>query len=321
MSGGLLRSSWRRARARPGSPLLAILGVALGVAVVLGIDLANAASLRAMELSVERAAGRATHAIVGSPAVPVETLRQLRVDLGVRAAAPVVERDVALADSSEVLRLLGLDPFAEAPFRPYLAGADTGFAVDLDRFLGAPNAVLLGRETAERLELAVGDRFDLRIGPDRMPVQLVGTLEPRDGFDEELLRGLMIADVATAQALLGMPEALTRIDLRLAQGSAGEQVRARLESALAPGLRIEATSSRAGTLDRLTRGFRLNLEALSRLALVVGAFLVYNALSFSVVERREEFGLLRTLGATRGQVLRLVLVEAGALAACGVGLG
>ena len=318
----LAQSSLRRARARPGSPLLAVLGVALGVAVVLGIDLANAAALRAMQMSVARVAGNATHGIVGSGSIDADLLRRVRVELGEREAAPVVERDVALADRpGEVLRLLGLDPFCEAPFRPYLGGANSGFAVDLDRFLTTPGAVLLGAETAARLGVDVGGSFDLRIGADRRTATLVGTLEGRDDFDREVLRGLLIADIGTAQALIGEPDRLTRIDLRLPPGSAGAQRVARLEAALGPSVRIEASSERAGTLERLTRGFRLNLEALARLALVVGAFLVYNALSFSVVERREEFGLLRTLGATRSQITRQVLLEATVTATLGVTLG
>lgn len=329
----LLASAARHARNRPGGALLAVLGVALGVAVVLGIDLANAASLRAMELSVERAAGRATHAVVGSPHVGEDRLARLRVDLGLRAAAPVVEADVALARADgpamgagaaaprTVLRLLGIDPFCEAPFRPYLASGESGFAVDLDRFLGTPGAVLLGADTAARLGVAVGGELDLRVGPERRTVELVGVLEPRDGFDAELLSGLVLCDVATAQELLGLEGRLTRIDLLLAASAAGEAQRAAIEALLGPGERVEATGARVGTLARLTRGFRLNLQALALLALVVGGFLVFNALSFAVVERREELGLLRTLGATRGQVSRAVLAETAILAALGVALG
>lgn len=321
----LLASAWRRARTRPGSPLLAVVGVALGVAVVLGIDLANAAALRAMELSVERAAGRATHSIVGSPDVAVARLRAVRVEAGVRSAAPVLERDVAVVEGdgapARILTLLGLDPFCEAPFRPYLSGAESGFAVDLDRFLGEPGAVLLGAPTAERLDLRPGDTLTLRVGADRRTATVVGLLEPRDGFDRELLDGLMIADIASAQELLGSEGRLTRIDLVLSADAAGEAQLAAIEARLGPGERIEATGARVGTLARLTRGFRLNLQALSLLALVVGGFLVFNALSFAVVERREELGLARTLGATRGQVSRAVAAESTLLATAGVALG
>jgi putative ABC transport system permease protein len=75
----------------------------------------------------------------------------------------------------------------------------------------------------------------------------------------------------------------------------------------------------------MTAAFRLNLSALSLLALVVGMFLIYNTVTFSVVQRRPVFGILRSLGVTGDQLFRLIVGEAfffslvGAL--LGVGLG
>ncbi len=73
----------------------------------------------------------------------------------------------------------------------------------------------------------------------------------------------------------------------------------------------------------MTAAFELNLQALSLLALVVGVFLIYNTVSFSVVQRRATLGILRSLGATRRQVFGLILGEALALGLVGTifGLG
>jgi len=75
----------------------------------------------------------------------------------------------------------------------------------------------------------------------------------------------------------------------------------------------------------MTAAFRLNLLALSLLALVVGLFLIYNTMTFSVVQRRPLFGTLRSLGVTRREVFALVIGEAllvGSLGAIlGLGLG
>ena len=60
----------------------------------------------------------------------------------------------------------------------------------------------------------------------------------------------------------------------------------------------------------MTPAFSLNLTALSLLALVVGLFLIYNTMTFSVVQRRPVFGTLRSLGATRNEVFSLILIEA-----------
>src|SRR5690606_2928506 len=74
-------------------------------------------------------------------------------------------------------------------------------------------------------------------------------------------------------------------------------------------------------MTEMTRAFQLNLNALSLLALIVGAFLIYNTMTFSVVQRRPLIGTLRTLGVTRREVFALVLGEALLIGAAGTALG
>jgi putative ABC transport system permease protein len=121
----LLKTSLRYLLKHPWQVGLAILGVALGVAVVVSIDLANASASRAFGLSTETVAGRATHQIVGGPNGLDEAIyRRLRVELGMRASAPLVEGYAAAPDHPGLtLHILGIDLPAEAPFRPYLASA------------------------------------------------------------------------------------------------------------------------------------------------------------------------------------------------------
>lgn len=118
----LLKTGLRYLLRRPLQSILCILGVALGVAMVIAIDLANGSAARAFELSTETVAGRATHQIVGSGAGLDEAVyRRLKVELGVREAAPVVESyAIAVELDQQPLRVLGVDAFAEAPFRSYL---------------------------------------------------------------------------------------------------------------------------------------------------------------------------------------------------------
>ena len=96
-----------------------ILGIALGVAVVVAVDLANRSALAAFELSTEAITGRATHRVLGGPAgLDAADYRRLRLDGRQRDAAPVVEglvRMPVLGGAS--FTLMGVDPLAEAPFR------------------------------------------------------------------------------------------------------------------------------------------------------------------------------------------------------------
>ena len=90
---------------------------------------------------------------------------------------------------------------------------------------------------------------------------------------------------------------------------------------LPAGARVAPASEQASTVGQLTDAFQLNLTALSLLALVVGMFLIYNTVMFSVVQRRAVIGTLRLLGATGRQVFALVLLETAAASAVGTLLG
>jgi putative ABC transport system permease protein len=90
---------------------------------------------------------------------------------------------------------------------------------------------------------------------------------------------------------------------------------------LPPSAEIVVASASARALSDLSRGFSVNLTALSLLALFVGVFLVYNTMSFSVVQRRPLIGALRALGVTRREVWVMVMTEALLLGALATAVG
>ncbi len=99
----------------------------------------------------------------------------------------------------------------------------------------------------------------------------------------------------------------------------------RVRQSLPAGVQVQPASSQAEALATMTAAFRLNLTALSLLALVVGVFLIYNTVTFAVVQRRRVLGTYRALGVTRQEVFRVVLGEALVVGlvgtAVGIGLG
>ncbi len=336
------RASRRYHLRHPAQFGLALAGVALGVAVVVAIDLANESARRAFVVATDATAGAATDQITGDSNGFDEALfARLRAGTdeipGWRAAAPVVEDFVVLAPpagaaaaapadggsisrSAPVLRLLGLDPWSEAPFRGYLRGA-LAAGKDLTRFLTTPGAALLESSTAERLGLEIGDSLAVQVGARRERLILVGTLQPADAGAREALSNLALVDIATAQEILDLPGQLTRIDLALPEGEAGERARREIAALLPPGVHLARSSARPEALEQMTRAFRFNLRALSLLALLCGTFLIYNTMTFSVVQRRELFGRLRALGVRRGEILTVVLTEAAVLGIVGSALG
>ncbi|MBM3451241.1 MAG: ABC transporter permease, partial [Armatimonadetes bacterium] len=166
-----------------------------------------------------------------------------------------------------------------------------------------------------------GDPLPVRAGSATRDAVVIGTLAGEDERSRRAIDNLLIADIAAAQELLGSAGRLTRIDVRAPEGATAEPFLARLRTALPPQLQLVPAASRAGAIEQMTAAFRLNLTALSLLALVVGMFLIYNTMTFSVVQRRTLIGTLRAIGVTRPQVFGVVLVEAAVIGAIGTMLG
>jgi len=347
ISGQLARLAVRQLQSHPWQLGLAILGIALGVAVAVSIDLANGSALRAFGLATEAVSGKATHQIIGGPSgLPDELYRRLRVELGVRRAAPVVEGDVAVfaepagspASSSvgyemaigragRSLHLLGIDPFVDAEFRPYLDADERRESRARDALsrvsdlVGRPGTALIAASTARELGLAIGRELVIEVSGHRRPLTIVGLLQPADPASARALDGILVTDITTAQETLDAVGRLSRVDLIVADDAPGRALLTRVAVALPPGADLVAAGSTAGATARMILAFQWNLTALSLLALVVGMFLIYQTMTFSVVQRRPLIGSLRAVGVTRGEIFVLVMSEALVIGIAGTVLG
>jgi putative ABC transport system permease protein len=306
------------------------LGIALGVAVMVSIDIANASAARAFDLSTSAITGRATHSIVaGDQGVDELLYVKLRTDPQWRdtlESAPLVIAHTVSPQLGKIpFTLLGIDPFAEVPFRSYLV---TGQETQLDlitSLLTVPGSILLSASTAQRYGLqpcspaALNDscRLELSINGRTQETYLVGLLEPPNDFSRRALDTLILTDISTAQSFSGTRGKLTQIDLILPDHFDSNV----LSKALPAGTLLVTSEIRNSQVGEMTAAFQINLTALSLLALLVGIFLIYNAMTFSVVQRRSLFGTLRTIGYTREQVFGMVLGEAALVGALGSGLG
>jgi putative ABC transport system permease protein len=313
----LLLTGLRDLVRRPLHTGLMVLGVALGVAVVIAIDLANESARRGFLRSTEAVTGRATHQVLGGPTgLPQEVLARIRVEAGLRASAPVVDGfAVALDLDRQPLRLLGIDPFSEVTFRSHLGGGSFG-QHGLASFFTNARAVFVGSSLAERHRLRLGSPLRLRVQDRIETLEVAGIVHASNAGEAAALEGLLLMDVGAAQRLLRLGDRVSRIDLIATDAEA-----ARVAALLPPGARISPANDRAATVAQLADAFSLNLTALSLLALVVGMFLIYNTVMFSVVQRRAVIGTLRLLGVTGGQVMALVLLETAAASAVGAAIG
>jgi putative ABC transport system permease protein len=309
----LLRFVWRTLRRNAWQTILMVIGIMLGVAVVVAIDLANASASRAFDLSTNMVVGRATHQIVGGPTGVDESLYvDLRRQATGAPAAPVMVEYVSSPElNGRPLQLIGVDPFADAPFRNYFSSESNAFpSIDqgFTAFFTVPGSLFISSDLAQQAGLQQGDTLRLNIAGGLKEVSIGGLLQPADRLSRRALEGMLLADVATVQELSGRLGKLDRIDLIL--GETAEPIKSQIESRLPPGVQIVAVAARSDALKQMTAAFRTNLVALSLLALVVGLFLIYNTMTFSVVQRRPLFGSLRALGVTRLELFLMILFEA-----------
>jgi putative ABC transport system permease protein len=313
MNPWLFRLPLSHLREYPGRTFLSILGIALGTAVYLSISLAAASALKSFQAGVTAVAGQA-HWRLQSPGAPLEEslfARLYRLP-EVKAAAPVVESVLELAGPKPgPVLLLGIDPFAEASFRNYefQEGRKNGpgpAPENLVAFLTRPGSVLVSEPLAARLKLKPGDALPVMAGPVRHQLQVLGTFRTAGGL-YPLDGAVLLMDVSYAQELLDRLGRLDYIDLLAAGEEAG--LPGRLAPVLPPGVEVVRPGAQGRQMEGLVASYRLNLTVLSAIALFVGMFLVYQSVTLSVVRRRREIGLLRTLGMGQGQVLLLFLAE------------
>lgn len=300
------RALWRDARRHPWQWILAVLGVAIGVAVVVAVDIANHSASRAFALSLEAVSGSATHQVepVGPGGIDEAVFTRLRLN-GIRPSAPVVEGHVRI--EGETFPLLGLDPLSEAPFRAHVSQV---LDADVRGLMVRSDALALSERLARRL--GVGDGDVLRVMAPGGPAALVVRALIEGGAPG--LDGVLLADIATAQSVLGRAGRLDRIDLILPESV---EPGFALRGLLPEGVRVVEVGARERSARQLTRAFHINLSAMSLLALLVGGFLIYNTLMFAVLRRRPLLSALRALGVTRAGVFRLVMAEAAVLALLG----
>jgi len=309
---------WRQ---HPWQALLPAMGIAIGVAAVLAVDLGTRSTVDTFQDTLSQLEGRATQVVrPGSVPLDPRLATELAGIRGVGAAAPVLE---CIGLHEEPLRIYGIDPLAENGIRALsiddLDGGNSrhGFSELSARLLSEPGTVLLSTPYMQRRRVAVGDTLHIAVGSQKRQIVVLGAL-PREVAGMKVPDNLAICDLATAQELSGRRD-VDRIDLMitgLPRRPILHEIRTRLGEA-----RLTAPGGRRAQLERILGPLQMNLRALSYLALFVSLFLIYNSMVIAVLRRRPTIGIVRCLGASPRSVLGAWLLEALAVGAIGTAAG
>ncbi|MFO1314022.1 MAG: FtsX-like permease family protein [Burkholderiales bacterium] len=286
---------------------LSVVAIALGVALGFAVALINAAAIGEFAGGMRALAGVADLEVRGPRGGFDEALYPtLARDPDVAVASPVVEVDARIAGRDDALVVYGVDAFRASAVTPTLVGtADT--ALDLLR----PGVVFLSPAAAAWLGAGPGGTLVVQSGVRDVALAIAGYTGADAG------RRFAVMDIAAAQDTFARGGQLSRIDLRLRPGTDAAAVRERIARALPPGLAATPPQENATTMERMSRAYRVNLNVLALVALFTGGLLVFSTQALSIVRRRAQFALLRTLGLTRRRLVALLVAEGALLGAAG----
>ncbi|MEE9424165.1 MAG: FtsX-like permease family protein [Methylococcales bacterium] len=307
----LLASSRRFFIKHPWQLWLTLLSIALGSAVMIAVDVANHSAKQSFALSVDQIAGSATHYLSNRTAkgIDEQLYVRLRLEWDVRNSAPMVDGELVI--NGLQYTVLGIDPLASRFLQP--ENTDKLANQNWLQLLSQPNTIFISKFAAQQLQLEIGSALQVSINqlPQTLQISGIHSDDQQSAYDN-----LILTDIATAQELLDKPGRLDRIALTL-----NSQQAQQLTALLPDSIQLQPSSARSNALDQMTAAFRINLTAMSLLAMLVGCFLVYNTMTFSVLQRRQQFAIERMLGVTGKQIFWQILIEAMLMAVLGSVLG
>jgi putative ABC transport system permease protein len=333
--------SLRSLAARPMRFFLSTFGIVLGVAAIIAIGVTNRTALDSVTKLFENTSGRANLIVTSretdEKGIPDTTPARLEKVPGVEAALPSLHAQTVLAEQSQGddiglsffgtslggLLLYGVDPAHDNQVRDY--------NLSQGRFLSPdPQAdeVVLVESYADQNELAIGKYLEFLAAGQVQKLRIVG-LMAKEGPGQLNNGAFGVMPLGAAQKLFDRQGEVDQVDLVMAPDLSSDQLesqRLSLQAGLGEAYAVVYPASQGRRMTQMLSNYQIGLNFLSAMALFVGAFLIYNAFSMTVVERTREFGMLRTLGMTRRQVMSQVLGEAlvmglvGSLAGLGLGL-
>jgi putative ABC transport system permease protein len=291
------RSWWRR----PLQASLLLFSIAIAVAMVFAIDIANRSALSALAWSQTLLYGKATHLVRARYGLLPEALypwliKELNVE-----AAPVLR--IPIQDQQgKNWQVLALDFLPSNNQRPALQDiVDTNV---LQKLWQTPFYALISQKQAERLQLA--QDADLPFVDLPKPLRLAATFsDTYQEFDQTVFM-----DIAAAQVLFNKIGQLSWLEFTLTSESSLLLAEKLADFPTEIALELVDLAKERQAQQGLSQSFRTSLLAMSFLALVVAVFLIYNILSFHNFNRSKQLVLLQSLGTTPQQLNRWLWLEA-----------
>ena len=303
--------SWPYFRKHVVRTLLTTAGIVLGVAVFVGMHTANQSVLFAFNRTVDQIAGKTELQVsIGETGFDESVLETVQSAPSVRVAVPVIEAtvDSGIAGQGSLL-VLGVDMTGDRSLRDYdLDSADEAIVDDPLVFLAQPDSLIVSREFADRNGIALQHTIRLGTVLGERAFTVRGIIKST-GLSSAFGGNIAIMDIYAAQRMFGRGRTFDRIDLAVQPGRTVAQAQEDLRALLGPGFQVDPPSGRGQQFEAMTAAYSMMVSISSVFALFIGMFIIYNSFAIAVTQRRSEIGILRALGATRGQIRVLFLAE------------
>jgi putative ABC transport system permease protein len=184
--------------------------------------------------------------------------------------------------------------------------------------------VAIDEATAERKDVKIGQQIIVAGRAAAKQYTVVGIVKFAGG-ESFGGAGVALLTLSEAQRVVGEPGRFDQLDVAAASGISDEQLRARIRAALPHTVDVRTGTQQAekntSNLEENLSFLRTFLLVFAYIALVVGAFIIFNTFSITIAQRTREFALLRMLGASRRQIMQTVIGEGLLLGVLGAVLG
>jgi len=301
--------------------VITILGVAIGVAVFLSIQLANRQTLRSFEESVNLVLGRAD-AIVHAEGMAFDEkyFKELSRVRKLVKSYPVIEGYGVELKTGQVVEILGTDLLQDSGIRDFSIKTVEKDLKGLLPIILDPKGIVLPEKFIPGTNFKPGDKIDFLINGIEKTFNINAILENK-GLARALNGNFALMDIAAAQEAFGRIGKLDRIDIEFKRKENFKSVSEKISEVLPGFLRVDRPERKNRQVEKMLRAFQYNLTALSFVALIVALYLIYNMVALSVVRRRSEIGTLRAIGATPLLIASIFFIEAGIIGAAGSVIG
>lgn len=295
----------------------------MGIAVMVAIQLAKESSVDGFRKAIDQMSGKAALEISAPGGLADGRVRDL---LGLESyglLCPVVEGEAEAG--AETLHILGVDILKDQEIRDYeLVDFGGGRAqptpTEFLNLLKDANSIILTQKLAQQNGWKIGDKVEMAFADQLVSMRIAGLLLDRGAARASGGR-VALMDIAAAQWRLGKLGRIDRLEIKLREGVSVHEAERNVAAVLPAGLAVSRPQQRGAEVEKMQEAYHFNLTLLSGIAFLAGLYVIYNSVSLSVIGRRREIGMLRTLGIARGKVAGLFLLEAAMMAVPGCLLG